>query len=70
LPLVSCFWCERLHPGEHPLSVCSACAAIFSPPRSLPICASHPLGAEPDTEAHPEPTPASSGQRLAHRSRI
>jgi rubrerythrin len=27
LPLVSCFWCERLHPGEHPLSVCPACAA-------------------------------------------
>ena len=25
--LVSCFWCERLHPGEHPLSVCPACAA-------------------------------------------
>jgi len=25
-PLVSCFWCERLHPGEHPLAVCPACA--------------------------------------------
>jgi rubrerythrin len=29
-PLVSCFWCERLHPGEHPLSVCPACAARYS----------------------------------------
>ena len=28
-PLVSCFWCERLHPGEHPLSVCPACAAGY-----------------------------------------
>jgi hypothetical protein len=28
-PLVSCFWCERLHPGEHPLSVCPACAARY-----------------------------------------
>jgi hypothetical protein len=25
--LVSCFWCERIHPGDHPLSVCPACAA-------------------------------------------
>jgi len=29
-PLVSCFWCGRLHPGEHPVSVCPACAATFS----------------------------------------
>jgi hypothetical protein len=28
-PLVSCFWCERLHPGEHPLAVCPACAAVY-----------------------------------------
>ena len=23
----SCFWCERLHQAEHPLSVCPTCAA-------------------------------------------
>ena len=33
--LVSCFWCERLHPGEHALSVCSACAARYSTMRAL-----------------------------------
>ncbi len=27
--LVSCFWCERPHLGEHPLSVCPACAARY-----------------------------------------
>jgi hypothetical protein len=36
-PLVSCFWCERLHPGEHPLAVCPACAARYSTMRSLEI---------------------------------
>jgi hypothetical protein len=25
--LVSCFWCERIHVGKHPLSVCPACVA-------------------------------------------
>jgi len=34
LPLVSCFWCERLHTGEHPLSVCTACSAVHSIMRS------------------------------------
>ena len=29
-PIVSCFWCERLHRGRHPLSVCPECAARFS----------------------------------------
>ena len=43
LPLVGCFWCERIHPGEHPLSVCSACAARFSMMRSLGMSGSHPL---------------------------
>jgi hypothetical protein len=28
--LVSCVWCEQPHPGEHPLSVCPACAATCS----------------------------------------
>ncbi len=36
-PLVSCFWCERLHSGEYPLSVCPACAARYSPMGSLEI---------------------------------
>ena len=35
LPLVSCFWCERLHPGEQPLSVCPACAARYATMRLL-----------------------------------
>jgi hypothetical protein len=46
LPLVSCFWCERLHPGEHPLSVCSACAARYSTMRSLEMGRSYPLSDE------------------------
>ena len=33
--LVRCFWCERIHPGRHPLSVCPSCAARFSTLRSL-----------------------------------
>jgi len=45
-PLVRCFWCERVHPGEHPLSVCSACAAGFSTVRSLEMSGSFPLSDE------------------------
>jgi hypothetical protein len=45
-PLVSCFWCERLHPGEHPLSVCPACAAGDSTLRSLDMSGSYPLNDE------------------------
>jgi len=43
LTLVSCFWCERLHSGEHPLSVCPACIARFSTLRSLEMRGSYPL---------------------------
>ena len=46
LPLVSCFWCERLHPGEHPLSVCPACAARYSIMRSLGMNGPYPLSDE------------------------
>ena len=46
LPLVSCIWCERLHPGEHPLSVCPACAARYSTMRSLEMSGSYPLNNE------------------------
>jgi hypothetical protein len=45
-PPVSCFWCERLHPGEHPLSVCPACTAGFSTLRSLEMSGSFPLSDE------------------------
>ena len=41
--LVGCFWCERLHPGEHPLSVCPACAARLWTMRSLEMSGSYPL---------------------------
>jgi hypothetical protein len=42
-PLVSCFWCERLHRGAHPLSVCPPCAERFSTLRSLEMSGSYPL---------------------------
>jgi diacylglycerol O-acyltransferase len=45
-PLVSCFWCERLHPGEHPLSVCPACAARCSTTRSLKMSGPYALSDE------------------------
>jgi hypothetical protein len=45
-PLVSCFWCERLHPGEHPLTVCPACAARYSTMQSLEMSGSYPLDDE------------------------
>lgn len=44
--LVGCFWCERLHPGEHPLSVCPACVARFSTMRSLEMSGAYPLNDE------------------------
>lgn len=45
-PLSACFWCERLHPGEHPLSVCPECTARFSMMRSLEMSGSFPLSDE------------------------
>ena len=44
--LASCFWCVRLHPGKHPLSVCPACAARYSTLRSLEMNGSYPLSDE------------------------
>ena len=41
--LVSCFWCGRLHAGEHPLSVCPACRARISTLRSLETSGTYPL---------------------------
>src|SRR5512138_2635563 len=43
LPLVICFWCERLHPGAHPLSVCPLCVARFTVMRSLEMSGPYPL---------------------------
>jgi hypothetical protein len=45
-PPMSCFWCDRLHPGEHPLSVCPECAARYSTMRSLEMSGSYPLDDE------------------------
>jgi len=50
-PLVSCFWCEKLHSGKHPLSVCPACAARYSTMRSLEMSGSYPLTDEAIDEA-------------------
>jgi hypothetical protein len=51
VPPVSCFWCERLHAGMHPLSVCPACAARYSTMRSLEMSGSYPLSDEGIDEA-------------------
>ena len=45
-PPASCFWCERLHPGEHALSICPECTARYSTMRSLEMCGSYPLDNE------------------------
>jgi hypothetical protein len=50
-PLVSCFWCGRLHPGKHPLSVCPACGAKYSTLRTLEMSGSYPLSDEAIDEA-------------------
>jgi hypothetical protein len=42
-PLVNCFWCERLHLGEHALSVCPECSARYSTMRALEMSGSYPL---------------------------
>jgi len=41
--LATCFWCERAHRSEHPLSVCAACTAKFATLRSLEMSGSYPL---------------------------
>jgi hypothetical protein len=50
-PLVSCFWCGGLHPGENPLSVCPACAEKYSTMGALEMSGSHPLRDEAIDEA-------------------
>jgi hypothetical protein len=44
--LVICFWCERLHSGKYPVSVCPACAARYSKMRSLEMNGFYPLSDE------------------------
>jgi len=41
--IANCFWCERLHPAEHLLSVCPGCSAGYSTMRSLEMSGSYPL---------------------------
>jgi len=41
--LVRCFWCEQLHEGDHPLSVCPTCRSRFSTMRALGMNGSYPL---------------------------
>lgn len=50
-PFMSCFWCERLHRGAHPLSVCPVCTAKFATMRSLEMRGSYPLSDEAIDEA-------------------
>jgi hypothetical protein len=45
-PRVCCFWCERLHPGEHLLAVRPACAAKSATMRPLETSGSYPLSDE------------------------
>jgi len=49
--LVSCFWCERIHAGKHPLSVCPACVASYSTLRSLKMRGTYPLSDQAIDEA-------------------
>jgi len=44
--LVSCFSCERIHPGAHPLAICPSCAARDSATRALEMSGSYPLSDE------------------------
>lgn len=50
-PLVSCFWCGRLHRGEHLLSVCPVCSEKYATMRSLEMSGPYPLSDEAIDEA-------------------
>ena len=41
--VVSCFWCVKLHRGDHALSVCPECAARYSTIRALEMSGSFAL---------------------------
>jgi hypothetical protein len=49
--LALCFWCERRHPAQHPLSVCPNCKATWRTMRSLEMSGSYPLTDEAIDEA-------------------
>lgn len=48
---VSCFWCDRLHRGAHPLSVCPACTARYATLQSLEMSGSYQLSDQAIDEA-------------------
>jgi hypothetical protein len=48
---VSCIWCERIHAGKHPLSVCPECVARYSTLRLLKMRGSYPLNGRAIDEA-------------------
>jgi len=48
---VSCFWCERRHPGDHALSVCPACAGRWTTLQALEMSGSYALSDEAIDEA-------------------
>ena len=60
-PHVSCVWCERLHPGDHPLSVCPNCAARYLTMRTLEMSGSHPLSDDAIDKAPTRTSPANHG---------
>lgn len=41
--LVHCFWCERIHAGDHPLSICPSCLTKLVTMRLLEMSGSYPL---------------------------
>jgi hypothetical protein len=45
-PLVGCFWCEQLHPGRFPLSVCPACVEKRATMRALEMSGTYSLSDE------------------------
>jgi len=45
-PFVPCFWCDRSHSGEHPLSVCRACTARYAMMQSLEMSKAYALSDE------------------------
>jgi hypothetical protein len=47
----SCFWCERIHAGKHPLSVCPECVARYSTLHLLKMRGSYLLNGRAIDEA-------------------
>jgi hypothetical protein len=72
--LVHCFWCERPHRGEHPLSVCPSCTVRLTTMRLLEMSGSDPLTAEAIDDALKRKAPSSgiarSGPGRQRRKRL